>query len=220
MVRGRIAKGGRVVNAKRLPALRRRGSLRRRGLGSHAMLRALLLALLSLPAAAWATTVLRADVPALTRLSDAVVRGRVVSLQSHWTGDGLRIVTDVRLEVTEALKGAPAHTITIRQPGGTVGNIGQRVSGLASFKAGEEVVVFLERRGPVHVVTGLAQGKFHLDRLKDGRVRATPDDSGDARVVDPKTRAPLTPDRAPRSLERLRAQVREALRAQPRSSPR
>jgi hypothetical protein len=182
------------------------------------MLRALLLALFLLPAASLATTVLRADVPALTRLSDAVVRGRVVSLQSHWTADGLRIVTDVRLEVVEALKGAPGRTITIRQPGGTVGNIGQRVSGLASFKPGEEVVVFLERQGPVHVVAGLAQGKFHLERLKDGSVEATPDGSGEALVLDPRTHAPLTPTRAPRSLSRLRAQVKDALRAP--SSPR
>jgi hypothetical protein len=70
------------------------------------------------------------------------------------------------------------------------------------------------------VVTGLAQGKFHLDRLGDGRVRATPDGSGDARVVDPKTHAPLTPDRAPRSLARLRAEVQQALRAPSPTSPR
>lgn len=209
-----------MVNAKRPWRIDGVARSHAPGYASRPMLRALLLVVLSLPAIAQATTVLRADVPALTRLSDTVVRGRVVSLQSHWTGDGLRIVTDVRLEVAEALKGTPARTLTIRQPGGTVGTIGQKVSGLASFRKGEEVVVFLERRGPVHVVTGLAQGKFHLDRLQDGRVRATPDGSGDARVVDPHTHAPLTPDRAPRSLQRLRAQVQEALRAQAPSSPR
>jgi hypothetical protein len=181
------------------------------------VIRALFVGLLVLSPLASATTVLRADVPALTRHSDAIVRGRVVTLQSHWTGDKRRIVTDVTVQVEETLKGEPAQTVTIRQPGGIVGDVGQKVSGLAAFHPGEEVVVFLERRGPVHVVTGLAQGKFHLDRLKDGSVRATPDGTGDARVLDPRSHAALSLARTPIPLERLKAEIAAARRA---SSPR
>jgi len=181
------------------------------------VIRAFILGLLVLSPVALATTVLRADVPSLTLHSDDIVRGRVLTLQSHWTGDKLRIVTDVTVQVEETLKGRPAKTVTIRQPGGIVGDVGQKVSGLAAFKPGEEVVVFLERRGPVHVVTGLAQGKFHLDRLKDGSVRATPDGTADTLVLDPRSHAALSPARTPLSLERLKAEIAAA---RPASSPR
>lgn len=201
-----------MVNAKGRRWLGPRGAAR---LGR--VIRALVAALLVLSPAAWATTVLRADVPALTRRADSVVRGKVLSLASHWTGDHLRIVTDVRLQVLETLKGEEAQTVTIRQPGGIVGDVGQKVSGLAAFKPGEEVVVFLERRGPVRIVAGLAQGKFHLDRLKDGQVRATPGDTADAEVIDPVTRAALSPARTPVPLARLKAEIQ---RAQAPASPR
>lgn len=176
-----------------------------------AMLRALFAGLLFLSPAAWATTLLRAGVPELTRVSDAIVRGRVLEQKSHWTGDGRQIVTDVQIQVDQALKGAPGQWVTVRQPGGQVGDIGQRVSGLATFRTGEEVVVFLQKRGPVHVVAGLAQGKFHLDRLQDGSVRATPDSTAGAEVIDPRSHQKVTPARSPVALGQLEAEIQKAL---------
>ncbi|MCA3013590.1 MAG: hypothetical protein INH41_14500, partial [Myxococcaceae bacterium] len=35
-------------------------------------------------------------------------------------------------------------TVLVKQPGGVIGDVGQRVSGVATFAPGEEVVLFLE----------------------------------------------------------------------------
>jgi hypothetical protein len=176
------------------------------------MVRLVLLAVLALAAVAQATTLLRADVPTLTDHADVIVQGRVLSRASHWTPDHRRIVTDVRIQVEEALKGEPARELTIRQPGGVVGGIGQRVSGLASFREGEEVLVFLERSGPVHRVAGMAQGKYSLERSASGAIQAVPAPLGDAQVVDPASRAPLSLARSPVALKTLKAQIAQALK--------
>lgn len=171
-----------------------------------------LLALLLLAPPAAATSMLRAEVPELSREADAVVRGTVRRVHSRWSGDGRRIVTDVEIQVAEALKGAPGGTVLVTQPGGRVGDIGQRVSGLASFSEGEEVVVFLQRRGrDAFSVRGMAQGKFRVQRSKDGKAAlAVPESTGDVRVVDPATGQEVHPERKSVPLESLRSAVRAA----------
>lgn len=168
-----------------------------------------------------ATTMLAADVPSLTRSSDAVVRGTVTSVQSRWTGDRMRIVTDVQIEVEESLKGTPPRQVTVVQPGGVVGDIGQRVSGLASFQPGEEVVVFLEKRpGATYRVAGMAQGKFRVERSTDRRAAyAVPESVGDAVLLDPETRQPVEPVTRPVKLEELRRQVLSVARTPPPADP-
>jgi hypothetical protein len=143
-------------------------------------------------AGAGATTLLHVEPSELARKSELVVRGTVGRIDSHWTGDHRRIVTDVEIQVIEALKGAPAKVVVVEQPGGEVGNLGQRVEGVARFASGEEVVVFLERRGGErYLLSGMAQGKYRVERSSDGKaVFAVPEDVGDALVVDPATRQP------------------------------
>ena len=160
---------------------------------------------------ALATSVLGVDLDQLTRQSELVVRGVVKSKESRWSGDGRRILTDVQIEVKESLKGAPARTVTVQQPGGVVGDIGQRVDGLASFQMGEEVVVFLERWGAQRFqVTAAAQGKFRIERSSDGtRVFAVPDRSADAELLDASGR-PTTSRLQTLELSELRERVRKA----------
>ncbi|HZN96017.1 MAG TPA: hypothetical protein VFB81_25050 [Myxococcales bacterium] len=160
---------------------------------------------------ALATSVLGVDLDQLTRQSELVVRGVVKSKESRWSGDGRRILTDVQIEVKESLKGAPARTVTVQQPGGVVGDIGQRVDGLASFQMGEEVVVFLERWGAQRFqVTAAAQGKFRVERSSDGtRVFAVPDRSADAELLDASGR-PTTSRLQTLELSELRDRVRRA----------
>ena len=112
--------------------------------------------------------------------SDAVVRGTVRRVQSRWAADGRRIVTDVEIEVAETLKGAPGQTVRVTQPGGRVGDIGQR---------GERARLVRARRGGGGVpraprnaafsVRGMAQGKFQVQRSPDGKqVLAVPSPPG------------------------------------------
>lgn len=170
--------------------------------------------LLALPALA--TTLLRLDLGALARDADTVVRGRVLRVESRWAGDGMRIVTDVEVEVAEALKGSPGARVTLTQPGGVVGDIGQVVQGMAAFDPGEEVVLFLEQRGggkgaaARFRLRGMAQGKYRVERGSDGAAWAVPEALGDTVLLDPQTRAP-----APSALERLPLEAlrREVVRA-------
>lgn len=146
--------------------------------------------------AALATTLLKVDLSQLTRSSDAVVVGRVLSVQSRYSADGLKILTDAEITVTQTLKGQVEKTVVVMQPGGVVGDVGQHVAGVARFSPGEEVAVFLEKRGTRYFVTGLGQGKYRLERWSDGKTWVVPADV-DADLVDPLTRQPVAQDKAP-----------------------
>jgi hypothetical protein len=179
----------------------------------------LLLAFTALPAGA--TTLVHQEVPELTRASDAVVRATVLRTASRWSADRRRILTDVDLQVSESLKGgeAAASVVRVVQPGGEVGDVGQRVEGLASFRAGEEVVVFLEKRAKGRfVVSGMALGKFRVERSAAAAPVAVPEPLGDARVVDAASGQEVAAGRRAVPLESLRRQVREASARAPAST--
>ncbi|RKH20000.1 hypothetical protein D7Y13_30410 [Corallococcus praedator] len=181
----------------------------------HAVRTLVLAALLGgLPAGA--TTMLRADLPQMAQASDAVVQGVVRRVQSRWSGDNRRIVTDVEIEVTESLKGTPAGTVLVTQPGGRVGDIGQVVSGLATFSEGEEVVVFLEKKGAsAFQLAGMAQGKYQVQRSgSEPRAMAVPASTGDAVLIDPQTRQETVSNAKPVTLAQLKSSIRAALQAQ------
>lgn len=167
--------------------------------------------LIGLPAAA--TTMLRIDLPELAQSSDTVVHGTVRRMESRWSADKRRIVTDVEIEVAETLKGQAGSTVLIVQPGGRVGDIGQIVHGLASFAEGEEVVVFLERRGTsAYRVMGMAQGKYQIRRSADHRsALAVPENTGDALLLDPSTRQPSATAPRTLTLDELKAAIKTAL---------
>lgn len=158
--------------------------------------------------AALATTLLAQDVPALTGASAVVLRGTVVSSHARWTGDGARIMTETTLSVSERWKGEAPATVVVQQPGGEVGDVGQLVHGVARFRVGEDVVVFLEARGPRYLVTGMVQGKFLVEKSSDGKALfARQELDGEALFVDPVSRQPVRPVPTVIMLDTLRAQV-------------
>jgi hypothetical protein len=122
-----------------------------------------LLLSLAMPGLGRATTAFPVTVEGLTRVSDTVVRGKVLSRESRWSGDRKLIFTFVRLQILEVWSGSAPAEVTIRVPGGVAGDYGQMVDGAPSFEVGEEVVVFLQT-GPNVQVSGLAQGKFQVDK--------------------------------------------------------
>jgi len=173
----------------------------------------LLAGLLLVGLSAVATTMLRLDVPELAQSSDTVVHGTVRRVESRWSGDRRRIITDVEIQVTESLKGQPGSTVLLIQPGGTVGDIGQVVHGSASFTPGEEVVVFLERRGAsAFRLSGMSQGKYQVRRAADSQtVLAVPEDTQQVLLLDPDTRQATTSTRKTLTLQELKAAIRTAL---------
>jgi hypothetical protein len=173
---------------------------------------AALLALAIAPVA-FATTMLEQDLASLTKGADVVVRAQVLSSQARWTSDHARIITDTELEVQEAWKGKPAARIVVMQPGGIVGELGQKVDGVALFEPGEEVVVFLEARGDRFTVAGMAQGAFHLARSSDGKTVFARQALDEALLLDPVTRQPVAGPRSVLTVEQLKARVAQALAA-------
>lgn len=167
---------------------------------------------------ALATTLVAMDVPALTRSSDLVVRGTVVRVESRWTLDHQRIVTDNEILVSETLKGNQVgKTVVAMQPGGVVGDVGQLVHGAAKFSLGDEVVVFLEKRGDRAFVVGLAQGRFVVDRSGPEPMVKTGED--DLFLVDGKTHQPVEAPVQPMTLSKLTSLIRESLGQSPEQTP-
>jgi hypothetical protein len=157
-----------------------------------------------------ATTMLAMDVPALTKASDVVVRGFVGKVESRWTLDHSRIMTDSEIEVAEVLKGnVTTKTVTAMQPGGVVGDFGQMVHGTARFAVGEEVVVFLERRGERFFVVGMAQGRMTIDRTGPEAVVRGGEET--LFLLDEKTHQPVKSPVQPMSLLKLVDLIRRSV---------
>ena len=149
-----------------------------------------------------ASVVVPLDLPALVGHADRVIVGTVEAQVSRWSADHNAIFTDVTVSVSRALKGDvhAGDRVTVRREGGEVEGIGMKVSGAARFVAGEEVVLFLERRGAAYWTVGMAQGKMHV-AIVDGRRTAFRDTAGIEF-----TEAPA-PEPAVRPLDELTAQI-------------
>jgi hypothetical protein len=117
-----------------------------------------------------ATEVAERSLRQLTADAPTIVHGTVVGNQSHWTDNHSLIVTDVRVQVMDVLKGKPASEVVFTLPGGTVGAIRVEADGAAPFRVGDEAVLFLDRspRGVTHLV-GLMQGRFDVVTDTHGR---------------------------------------------------
>lgn len=149
--------------------------------------------LLALAPAA-ATTVLDVPIDELARGAGVVVRGVVERQEVTRSADGLNIETRTSVRVTQLLKGQAGPAIVIRQTGGVLGKVAQRVPGDATFVPGEQVLVLLEPHSQGEfVLVAMAAAKFSIvsnpggwvairelggltfaKRGPDGRVRIVP----------------------------------------------
>lgn len=141
----------------------------------------------------------------LTDLSDLVIEGRVVSIESSREND--RIFTYIEVEVGERLKGLSGRSATLKLYGGVYENTRTRVVGAPCMSTGEEVMLFLKANGTgTFDVVNLAEGKFEIVRDPTGPARVQRDLSDIAYTF------PGDPASFPTDLEQLRVAVREARR--------
>lgn len=131
---------------------------------------------------AGATVAIALSVEDMAVRADTVVRATVRGQMSAWDEAHRRIHTYTELEVTETWVGEAPPTVVVRTLGGVVGEIGMRVSGMARFRSGEDVVLFL-RTDPLgggddqFEVVGLSQGKFRVESSEAGAM-AVPSTEG------------------------------------------
>lgn len=92
----------------------------------------------------------------LTRDSDDIITGKVLSKESHWENGN--IFTDVIISADRHIKGNSDNKFTTKVRGGTVGNVYAEVSDVPLFDNNEEVLLFLKNNN----VVGWNQGKYSI----------------------------------------------------------
>ncbi len=121
-----------------------------------------------------ATTLVRMSLSQLAQASSTIVQGQVAAQTTRWNPSHTRIMTYTTVQLDKALKGQPPSTLTIEQPGGTVGNFHVRVPGTVFLRPQTEYVLFLEpvtgKTETYHMV-GMMQGAFRVYRERNGAQR-------------------------------------------------
>lgn len=123
-----------------------------------AVLFLLFLAVLSLPAGA--SSAFRLSFDQLVSESDRVVAATVTGRSSAWASDNRRIYTTFTFETREDIAGNGPGRFVIVQPGGRVGRWAQITHGYPTFKAGDRVILFLQKAVAGYQVVGMSQGVF------------------------------------------------------------
>jgi len=119
--------------------------------------------LLALHGQARATTVHPFTLEELIYVSDRILTGEVVSIESRFVLDGTAIHTYVEVEVAEVLKGeAPRGNQVVWLMGGVVGDRAMITDANPTFEDGEQVLLFLEEDPHGWSVLGVFQGKYDL----------------------------------------------------------
>lgn len=144
---------------------------------------------------AFQTKMPRLNIDELTNASSHVVLGRVQSIQSSYTSDRTRVITEIRVQIDEVVKGSIGEgSIRLLMPGGTIDGRTTIVVGAPAFAVGEEAVLFLGRLKKKNTVdvdrfslTGLSQGKFSVRYSEKRRKRIAISEAS-------KTGFPLMPD--------------------------
>jgi hypothetical protein len=153
-----------------LPMLSRRQVLGALGMGCAAW---------ASPRLAEATMARAIRLPELVGLSRFALVGTATDAYSRWetVGKTRRIVTYVRLEVTQPIDGRPPPetSLMVRTLGGRVGDLGQLVHGEARFELGAASVIFVSPdTDGVLGITAMAQGHYPLQLGADDIPRLNP----------------------------------------------
>ena len=119
-----------------------------------------------MPQTARASVLVKLSLSEMTARAEHVLVGRVEKVTSQFvTGQDGMIWTEVYIRCARSIRGVrEGEVLKVRHLGGTVGELGQKVFGEASYRMGEEVLILAEEREGTYFSIGMAQGKFHVDR--------------------------------------------------------
>lgn len=109
-----------------------------------------------------ASVALQLSLEDLVRASRYVVVATAGERYSVWEdlAGGRRMVTYTRLSVERSIVGQPGREVWVRTLGGTIGSIGQYVSGEARLPTGSRSLLFLSEAAGTLVVAALGQGQY------------------------------------------------------------
>jgi hypothetical protein len=111
----------------------------------------------------------------LAREAGAIVRGRVVAVESRVALDRRAIETIVTVEAEQTLKGSLGASVQFVVPGGSVGRYRSIVVGAPVFSVDQRVIVFLGWQGPSYpFLIGFSQGVYRIQSDGAGVSRVTP----------------------------------------------
>lgn len=103
--------------------------------------------------------------------SDAIITGKVLSIESRWNASKTNIYTDITIALNQTIKGdLGANTIVIEQLGGKIGDKQIWFTGSPEFSVGEEVLLFLKANseGVLHTAH-MGMGKFSISQTSENK---------------------------------------------------
>lgn len=162
------------------------------------------------------TVVAPMDVASLARSADLIIRGAVLGARASLSEDRRQLHTLASVRVLARVKGECPSEIHVRLPGGSAGDLTQRVAGAPELFAGEEVLLFLRRlpgEPPVYAIAGFSQGKFTL--VEDGKGRWVTRRKTGVAVRAPSGGVVAEPPFAPVPERELMAEIERALEKRP-----
>jgi hypothetical protein len=122
---------------------------------------------LAIASPAFATVMIEVPLDEMIVRADAIVRGTVIAsdVRVELRDGAIEPQTTTTLRVTEWIAGEGGETVVLRELGGTWQGGTVRYDGTPTYRVGDEVVVFLERRleAPHDLRTfAMVQGRFTI----------------------------------------------------------
>lgn len=125
----------------------------------------------------------------MTKESQIIVYGRVISSYSVW--EDKSIYTYTTIEIKELIKGDyRSQKIVVKQMGGTVGYISQVVDGTPKLETGKEVVLFLRDWKGAYWIHSIVLGHFQV--YEENGKKFAVNSLNNVGLVDPSTKKLIT----------------------------
>lgn len=165
-----------------------------------------------------ATTFLRMSIEQLAHRAQLIVRAQCTGSMVESRGGEIWTVTF--FEVREVWKGEAPSVARVRLIGGRTGQITSHVAGVPQFRAGEDVVLFLEAEpGGEYSILTWQQGTFrihpHAPANMAKRNETVSQDTGDYRTLQAGAKMMSSAGLGERTLEAFRQRVQSALSIDP-----
>lgn len=125
----------------------------------------------------------------MTKESQLIVYGKVISQYSIW--EGKSIYTYTTIEIYDVLKGNyKSNKVVVKQMGGTVGYISQVVDGTPKLELGKEVVLFLRDWKGAYWIHSIVLGHFNV--IEEKGEKFVFNDLNNIGLIDPTTKKLIT----------------------------